>query len=190
MFSDKARIRERTDRSVDNRPRRSTIIRLSRFQNSLGFSLSLSLLNVKTTRYLFDKAMSLSKIYRDRYRNQSRTWLFTIYLSIPFHSRFILLAFLFLPYPPTRIFSSKTYRHGFFSAPVIYQSRSLVLSPPPLSFDTRELSGGFRQRDGHGERRMRRREGRRRGEKGASVPPSLPSFFLFPRKEKRSFRGR
>lgn len=33
----------------------------------------------------------------------------------------------FLPYPPTRIFSSKTYRHGFFSASVIYQSRSFSL---------------------------------------------------------------
>ena len=46
--------------------------------------------------------------------------------TIPLHSPFSLS---FLPplSTPTRIFSSKTYRHGFFSASVIYQSRSFSL---------------------------------------------------------------
>lgn len=76
----------------------------------------------------------------------------------------------FLPYPPTRIFSSKTYRHGFFSASVIYQSRSFSLlrlfhsihanSDEDLGKETATGKEGW-------------------GEKGASVPPFF-SFFVFP----------
>lgn len=101
---------------------------------------------------------------------ENRIWLYHLLknpLPLPIYPPF---SPFFLPYPPTRIFSSKTYRHGFFSASVIYQSRSFSLLRLFHSIHA-NLDEDLGKETATG------KEGWE--EKGASVPPFF-FFFLFP----------
>lgn len=144
---------------MDNRPRHSRRLFEKSFRKRILFSLSFPL-----KKNVYDNARGRLENRRNRIENR-----FTISPTIPFHSRFILSFFLSPLSTNSHLLEQDVSTRIFFR--VSHLSKPFVLSPPPLSFDTRELRRGFRQRDGHG------KEGW--GEKGASVP-SFFSFFVFP----------
>lgn len=127
---------------MDNRPRHSRRLFEKSFRKRILFSLSFPL-----KKNVYDNARGRLENRRNRIENR-----FTISPTIPFHSRFILSFFLSPLSTNSHLLEQDVSTRIFFR--VSHLSKPFVLSPPPLSFDTRELRRGFRQRDGHGERRM------------------------------------
>lgn len=144
---------------MDNRPRHSRRLFEKSFRKRILFSLSFPL-----KKNVYDNARRRLENRRNRIENR-----FTISPTIPFHSRFTLSFFLSPLSTNSHLLEQDVSTRIFFR--VSHLSKPFVLSPPPLSFDTRELRRGFRQRDGHG-----KKDG---GKKEQAFLPSFP-FSFFP----------